>query len=73
LSNSYCGNIEMQFCIIQPGLNVICPFTPIHTTDPYVLQYGINHDLHCFRSLVYRILDDHVDMGNLHFLFKSFY
>jgi hypothetical protein len=62
LSNSYCSNIEMQFCIIQPGLNVICPFTPIYTTDLYALQYGINHDLLCFRSLVYRILDDHVDM-----------
>jgi hypothetical protein len=76
LSNSYCSNIEMQFYIIQPGLNVICLFTPIHTTDPYVWEYGINHDLLCFCSLVCRILDDHVDMetffSNLAFPFQIY-
>jgi hypothetical protein len=66
----------MQFCIIQPGLNAICPFTPIHIIDPYALEYGINHDLLCFRNLVYRILDDHIDMEtsllNLAFPFQIY-
>lgn len=36
LSNSYCGNVEIQFCITKPGLNVLCPFTSMYTTFKFL-------------------------------------
>jgi hypothetical protein len=61
LASSYCGSIGMHFRITLPSLNVLCPFTPVYTTDPNYLVPGISYDLLCFRSLLYNIINGNFD------------